>query len=136
MTFHAVRLLAMAGVFLGVAQTSYPQISKGNQILINRGLQLQCLSQDDCYLHLDTVTNANYTSITWVNSPGLHSSRPEWMGDPPGFPWARWAWDETQMPPQLATPNDGDETPYMSQLLGLQLGDEWNLNDPTTRTRL
>ena len=111
------------------------QISKGHQILINRGLQLQGLGQDDCYLHLDTYSDANYTSINWNNSPGAHSSRPEWMGPPPGFPWARWVWDTTQMPPQL-TPNDGDETPYISQLLALQLGDEWNLNDGPTRTNL
>ena len=39
------------------------QISKGQQILITRGLQIQGLSQDDCYLHLDTYSNANYTSI-------------------------------------------------------------------------
>lgn len=57
------------------------------------------------------------------------------MGNPPGFPWARWVADETQMPPQL-TPYGGDETPFLSQLLALQLGDEWNLNDATTRTRL
>ena len=62
------------------------QVSKGHQILLNRGLQLQGLSQDDCYLHLDTFTNANYTSINWINSPGAHSSRPDWMGAAPGFP--------------------------------------------------
>ena len=39
------------------------------------------------------------------------------------------------MPPQI-TPTGGDETPYMSQLLALQLGDEWNLNDGPTRTNL
>jgi hypothetical protein len=39
------------------------------------------------------------------------------------------------MPP-LPIPGDGDETPYLSQLFGLQLGDEWNLNDDATRTRL
>src|SRR6266581_3263563 len=127
-------VLGLAGL-LASARSGHGQPGKGHQILINRGLQLQGLSQDDCYLHLDTYSNANYTSIQWDNSPGAHSSRPEWMGPAPGFPWARWAWDATQMPPQL-TPNDGDETPYMSQLLALQLGDEWNLNDGPTRTNL
>ena len=127
-------------VFIAVAlmlftHSSPAQLSKGHQIMIGRGLQLQGLSQDDCYLHLDTFSNANYTSISWINSPGAHSSRPDWMGPAPGFLWARWAWDETQMPPQL-TPYGGDETPYLSQLMGLVLGDEWNLNDDTTRTRL
>jgi len=135
--FRAVPSVLVLGTLLICVseQTAKAQVSKGHQILINRGLQLQGLSQDDCYLHLDTYSNANYTSIQWDNSPGAHSSRPEWMGPAPGFPWARWAWDATQMPPQL-TPNDGDETPYMSQLLALQLGDEWNLNDGPTRTNL
>src|SRR6185369_4874378 len=53
----------------------------------------------------------------------------------PGFAWSRWAADETQMPPQV-TPYGGDETPFLPQLLALQLGDEWNLNDLTTRNRL
>src|SRR5580765_7690089 len=70
---------------------SQAQLSKGSQIILNRGLQLQGLSQDDCYLHLDTFSNANYTAIHWINSVSpAHSSRPEWMGNPPGFPWARW----------------------------------------------
>jgi len=116
---------------------SQAQLSKGSQIILNRGLQLQGLSQDDCYLHLDTFSNANYTAIHWINSVSpAHSSRPEWMGNPPGFPWARWVGDETQLPPQSATPFDGSETPYLGQLLALQLGDEWNLNDDATRTRL
>ena len=121
-------------------QTSHAELSKGHQILIQRGLQLQGLSQDDVYLHLDTYFNANYTSINWINGldgsgQTAHSSRPDWMGDAPGFPWSRWAQAETQMPPQI-TPYGGDETPYLSQLIALQLGDEWNLNDDATRTRL
>jgi hypothetical protein len=130
-------LLVLLLALLSWAPVSRGQPGKGNQILLNRGLQLQGLSQDDCYLHLDTFSNANYTAIHWINSVGpAHSSRPEWMGPPPGFPWARWAGDETQMPPQSSTPYDGDETPYLGQLLALQLGDEWNLNDDATRTRL
>jgi hypothetical protein len=128
-------MLSIAAFLFGTPN-GHAQLSKGHQILLNRGLQLQGLSQDDCYLHLDTFSNANYTSINWINSISpAHSSRPTWMGDPPGFPWARWVWDETQMPPQV-TPYGGDETPFLSQLLTLQLGDEWNLNDDATRTRL
>src|SRR5437588_8973344 len=122
-------------VLISQARPADAQISKGNQILINRGLQLQGLSQDDCVLTLSKYTNANYTSIQWDNSPGAHSSRPDWMGPAPGFPWGRWVWDTTQMPPQI-TPYGGDETAYMSRLLALQLGDEWNLNDGPTRTNL
>src|SRR4051794_1326852 len=115
---------------------AFAQLSKGFQILLNRGFQIQALSQDDCYLTLSTHSNANYTAIQWINSPGSHSSRPEWMGPAPGYLWSRWAMDKTQMPPQTRTPQDGSEVPYMSQLFALQLGDEWNLNDATTRTRL
>jgi Immunoglobulin domain len=115
------------------------QLSKGHQLLISHGLQVQGLAQDDCYVHLDTYTNLNYSSIMWVNSDNsgtpVHSSRNSWLLPPPGFPWARWAADETQMPPQM-TPYDGDESPYLPSLFGIVLGDEWDLNDPTTRTRL
>lgn len=135
MSFLRIQYLLGLGICLFGAGIAPAQVSKGHQILLNRGLQLQGLSQDDCYLHLDTYSNANYTSIHWVNSPGAHSSRPDWMGAAPGFAWSRWAADETQMPPQI-TPYGGDETPYLSQLLALQLGDEWNLNDLTTRNRL
>ena len=123
-------------LLLFTASPCLAQLSKGFQLLLNRGLQLQPLSQDDCYLHLDTVSNAHYTAIQWNNSPGAHSSRPEWMGPAPGYLWSRWAWDETQMPPQTSTPQDGSEVPYMPQLFALQLGDEWNLNDATRRTQL
>jgi hypothetical protein len=135
MSFLRIQYLLGLGICLFSADITRAQVSKGHQILLNRGLQLQGLSQDDCYLHLDTYSNANYTSINWVNSPGAHSSRPDWMGAAPGFAWSRWAADETQMPPQV-TPYGGDETPFLPQLLALQLGDEWNLNDLTTRNRL
>jgi hypothetical protein len=118
---------------IACAQRGHAQLSKGNLILMDRGLQLQGLSQDDCYLHLDTFTNASYTSINWINSISpAHSSRPEWIGAAPGFPWARWVSDETQMPPQIS-PQGGEETPYLSQLLALQLGDEWKNDQPRAR---
>jgi Immunoglobulin domain len=116
------------------------QVSKGHQILITRGLQVQGLAQDDCYVTLSTYTNLNYSSICWVNGTDgngvtIHSSRNPWLGEPSGFAWARWAGSETQMPPQL-TPYGGDETPYVGQLFALCMGDEWDLNDPSVRTRL
>ena len=129
-------ILGSAVVFFGLTPKASAQLGKGQQLLLNLGIQLQGLSQDDCYLTLSTFSNANYTSINWINSISpAHSSRPPWMGPAPGFPWARWVSDETQMPPQM-TPYGGDETPYLPQLLALQLGDEWNLNDDGTRTRV
>lgn len=79
---------------------------------------------DDIF-HLETYSNANYTSINWI-----FTSNPSLMGPAPGFPWSRWARGQTNMPPQ------GNEAPYLSQMIALQLGDEWNLQDGTTRTNL
>ena len=105
--------------------TSQAQLSKANRILIERGLQLQGMVQWDDFFHLDTYSNANYTSINWI-----WKSNPSLMGPAPGFPWARWVSDLADMPPQT------DEDPYMPQLVTLQLGDEWNLQDGQTRTNL
>ncbi|MDB6024280.1 MAG: hypothetical protein JWM68_503 [Verrucomicrobiales bacterium] len=138
--------LALCIVFHSLSANA--QLSKGNQILIEHGLQLQGLCKDDCYMHLDTYSNANYTSILWSNEINVrrddqgniietivHSSRPDWMGTAPGFLWGRWAGDETNMPPYV-TQYGGDEAPFMSQLITLQLSDEWELNQPEPRTRL
>jgi len=127
-------------LLLIASHTADAQVSKGHQILLNLGLQLQGLCQDDCYVTLSTYTNLNYTGFHWINSASggvaSHSSRPDWMGSAPGIlPWGRWAWDETQMPPHT-TPYGGDETPYLGRLMSICLGDEWNLNDDTIRTRL
>jgi hypothetical protein len=100
--------------------SGHAQVSKGNWILLNRGLQLQgmCVNYDS--FHLTTYSNANYTSINW-----LWDSDTSQQGTAPGFPWARWVRTNspTEMPP-LAS-----ETAYTSQLVMLQLGDEWPLND-------
>jgi hypothetical protein len=111
-------------VLLSHASISYAQISKGHQILINRGFQVQGMVASSDVFHLTTYSNANYTSINW-----LWTSVPSWMGVAPGFRWSRWVFDEAQMPPQ------GSEGPYLSQLVTLQLADEWHLNDPATRDR-
>ena len=104
--------------------TAAAELSKGQLILIKRGLQIQGLVTRDDVFHLNTYSNANYTSIQW-----LWDSNPSQMGAAPGFPWSRWVSDPTNMPPV------GSESSYMSQLISLQLGDELNLNDATIRTR-
>jgi len=120
-----VLLSACAGLaLLLIGATTYADVSKANLILINRGLQIQGMVTKDDIFHLSTYSNANYTSINWI-----WDSNPSLMGAAPGFPWARWVNDETKVPPL------GSEAPYMSQLVSLQLGDEWNLNDATLRTR-
>jgi hypothetical protein len=52
------------------------------------------------------------------------------MGAAPGFPWARWARNEGEIPPL------GSESSYLGQLMMIQLGDEWELNQDDVRTRL
>lgn len=119
---------AVAALLLGIVQPAQAQLSKGCQLLLNRGLQVQGMVEWDDFFHLDTYSNANYNSINWI-----FTSNPSLGGTAPGFPWARWVSDPTNMPP-LAT--EGDETPYLSQCIALQLGDEWNLGDDTVRTTL
>jgi hypothetical protein len=117
--------IGLAGMMLGQVRFAQAQISKGYQILLNRGLQLQGLVQWDDYFHLDTYSNANYTSINW----GWTSS-PDLMASTAGVPWSRWVSGTTNMPPQTG------EGPYLNQLVALQLGDEWDLNTDSIRTTL
>ena len=120
------------------------QLSKGNQILLNRGLQIQGMVQPDNYFHLDTYSNANYTAVNFLgNSTGNLGPVSTFVGETPGFPWARWASDEESMPTMgFGQTGNGvpfsreNEIPYTNQLVSVQLADEWNLNDDTVRTRL
>src|ERR1043166_6504485 len=120
------------------------QISKGHQILINRGLQLQGLVAPDNWFHPDTYSNANFTTVgfSW-NSTGNLGPPSTFLGPPPGSPSGRCVCHETNMPGMgycqtgnSATFSRTNEIPYLSQLVGIQLGDEWNLDDAATRTRL
>ena len=69
-------------------------VSKGHLILIDRGLQVQGMVTRDDVFHLNTCSNANYSSVHW-----LWDSSPSQLGVAPGFPWSRWAGDETKVPP-------------------------------------
>lgn len=112
--------------------TSHAQLSKGNEILIDRGLQVVGLVQPDDVFNLETYSDAHYSSVLWTwsyasdQSSWKHMSR---LGSAPGFPWGRWAGDES------AVPLLEQEGPYMSQLILLQLGDEWFLDEPSLRDR-
>jgi len=127
-------------IFLLIVQPMSGQVSKGHQILLNRGLQIQGLLTPDNYFHLDTYSNANYTSVNLgANSSGNLGPIGTFVGPTPGFPWARWANDETNMPCMGFNDNGvsrTNEIPYTNQLVNLQLADEWNLNDDSVRTRL
>jgi hypothetical protein len=111
------------------ASGSRAQVGKANQILINRGLQVEGLVATYDTFHLSTYSNANYTAVIWLwDSPRSYDSMSQ-LGAAPGFPWARWVSSEGDMPPL------GGESAYLGQLVNLQLADEWNLNDAATRTR-
>ncbi len=119
--------LAITVLFPGAV--SQAQVGKANQILINRGLQVEGLVATYDTFHLDTYSNANYSAVIWLwDSPRSYDVMSQ-LGSAPGFPWARWVANETDMPPL------GGESGYLSQLVNLQLADEWNLNDDTIRTR-
>src|SRR5687767_10258599 len=94
MRFRLCLALSLVGLVAQIG-TGHAQISKGHQILINRGLQTQGNVANTDPFHLTTYSNANYSSINW-----LWTSTPAWMGTAPGFPWSRWVGDENQMPPQ------------------------------------
>lgn len=85
---------------------------------------LEGMATRDDVFHLGTYSNANYSTINWLwdSNPALH-------GPAPGYPWSRWVYSETNMPPQ------GSEAPYLDQLVSLQLADEWDLNTDAVRTR-
>ena len=76
--------IGLAGMILGQVQFAQAQLSKGYQILLNRGLQLQGLVQWADFFHLDTYSNANYTSINWG-----WGSVPDSMDATTGEPWSR-----------------------------------------------
>src|SRR5688572_21190977 len=124
MAFPRFCLMLSLCLWFSPTQPGLAQVSKGNFILVSRGLQVQGMVTKDDVFHLSTYANANYTSIHW-----LWESNPALQGAAPGVPWSRWVNDETKVPPQ------GSEGPYLSQLVSLQLGDEWHLNDAGLRDR-
>src|SRR6476620_7485771 len=122
--------LVLALFEISAVQIVYGQISKGSQIIINRGLQVQALASTYDTFHLGTVINANYTTVNWLwIAPRSYDGSMPLLGPAPGFPWARWVTDETDMPPL------GDEAAYTNQLVLLQLSDEPNRGDPSVRSR-
>jgi len=122
---YVAALCAIFLPYLGDAQ-----LSKANQILLNRGIQVQGLVSTYDTFHLTMLSNANYSTVDWLwADPRSYNGSMPWLGSAPGFPWARWVSDESDMPPL------GDESGYLSQLVSLQLGDEWNLDNNATRDR-
>jgi hypothetical protein len=116
---NTIMIRLCCALLLGSAIAAPAQLSKGHLILIKRGLQVQGMVTRDDVFHLNTYSNANYTSIHWLWTSSMSAA----------FPWSRWVSNESNMPPVSG------EAPYLGQLVTLQLGDEWNLNDAALRTR-
>src|SRR4051794_19188057 len=106
-------------ILLTLAATTVPaQVSKGQQILINQGLQVQGMVNVGDPFHLTTYQNLNYSAINW-----LWDANHSLNGAAPGtMPWARWVRPGTN-PPSTAEMPGGGETPYMSKMVALSLGD-------------
>src|SRR5688500_13521893 len=102
------------------------QVSKGHQILIDRGVLRLGLSTKDNPIDPTRLQNAGLMGPVWE----WGKWNPTLMGAAPGLPWARWATTQAEMPPQT-TPYD--ENPYMSQCVAIQLEDEQDLTNPTVR---
>jgi len=116
-------------VLFATAATATAQVSKGHQILIEQGLQIQGMVAPYDPFHFDTYQAANYTSVNWI-----WDSRVSDQGPAPGaMPWSRWVRNRSEMPPLSSTPFGPDEGPYMSKLFALQIGDEANLDNQSVR---
>jgi hypothetical protein len=142
-TRRVVVIAAAAAVVACVAGESARaqtvSLSKGNQILLNRGFQIQGLTLKENGFHLTPAANGatfsggyydvGYNTVNWSfsNVSNTPNSNVSALGAAPGAPWARWVDTEANMPPL------GDEGPYMSNLVGLSLADEQDLNNPTVR---
>src|SRR3954470_10938282 len=116
-----VAILVALAVSHAVAAEPMP---KGHRLLIEHGLQIHGMATKDDVFHLQTYRDANYTAINW-----LFEANTLQHGAAPGFAWARWVVDESQMPPRAGH----NEESYMSRLIALSLGDEKDLNNEKVR---
>src|SRR5688572_22031399 len=119
-----MKYLAFIVAITGLCATAPGQLSRGQRLTIEHGLQLQGVTTNQDVFHLETLKAANYTAVLWGwdSNTTLH-------GDAPGFPWARWIRNTSEMPPRTGY----NEEPFMSKLVSIQLGDEYDLNDAAQR---
>ncbi len=116
----AKALACLLGALVLPAGVTLAEITPAQQILIDRGLQLSNMSASGDVFHQSTYQATGYTTEAWEFSVNMDQ-----LGD---MPWSRWVPNASEMP---GGPNHPDETPYLNQLVSLELGDELNLNDPT-----
>ncbi len=113
-------IFVMAGIFTRKlpAQT----ISRGHQILLQRGLQLNAFAHGP--LNLNVLDQSNFTTVFMDN---IDVQTLQSLGPAPGLPWGRLFYTGTPSFPRL-TPT---EVPYQSNLVSMQLNDELDIADQT-----
>ena len=121
---QSIRTLALVVCMAALPSTAPAQVSRGQQLTIDHGLQLQPVVTLGDLFHHQTVIDANYTATLWA-----WDSNTSEHGAAPGFPWARWVRSPAEMPPRPGY----NEEPYMSKLVSLQIGDEYDLNNDVQR---
>jgi hypothetical protein len=124
--------LRLAGLLLIATEVTAQPISRGRQVLLNRGLQIQAMAFFDQpgvpNIDFDLFQSANFTTINlWeAQNPTLPSQLPS------NLPWGRQYLPGTNAP---STYLFTEELPYVPRLVSLQYADEiqelpeWRLND-------
>src|SRR5215207_6116000 len=123
--FSACLIVALVAAIPSLVRA---EISRGHQLLIQHGFQIQGVTTPYDPFNLATYQGAHYSAINWLwdSNVSLH-------GDAPGAPWARWVRNRSEMPPLASTPYGPNEGPYIDKLVSLQIGDETALNDVNVR---
>ncbi len=116
--------LCLVGTLPAAAQIP-ATLDKGHRILLQRGLQIQAQAFDTTgTFDLNRWAGSNFTTVNWQ-----WGANPALMGAAPGIPWGRWSYFDYHTP-------DASEIPYLTNYLSLQVWDEPNLGNSTTRQQL
>ena len=97
-------------------------LDRGHQILLQKGLQLQAR----------VLNNRSFGQARWDESDfttaNLWARTNIWdlLAPPPGSPWACWAGG----PVSFSTTLTFNESPYLSNMVSFQAGDEQDLSNP------
>lgn len=122
--YLALSAILASCTFVAPARAQVSSLPRGQQLILQHGLQLHGIVSTGDVFHPETYIAANYTAIDWAWDSNTNTH-----GDAPGFLWARWVRSPAEMPPRPGY----NEEPFMSKLVALQLGDEYELNDANVR---
>src|SRR5262245_49609903 len=119
-----VKTIALAAAVLSAAPVvrgEVASLSKGQEVLVARGLQLGgVIANTADPFHLTTLQSMNYTVPLWAWTPDVSK-----LGAAPGAPWSKWIDYTTQ------TDLPAGEQAYKSQLVSMGVGDEQDLSSST-----